>query len=518
MQMEAEADFHWAIMPPEIVSMTMTSRCNLRCVMCDHGIRNVKKEDFKPDLVDMAGDFIASASLVALTGLGEPMLSDLFWNILQKFPVYPEPVDSQFFLSFNSNGTLLNERNIERVLQSRVRKIRISLDSADGELYRKIRGTDLVPIVDGVRALVRERNAMGRIFPKIGVEMTLMRANLGGVCDMIDLCAEIGVDFLEVWTLNHVAEDSLRNWKVVKGDWTFDYAEQMVDGLPKAVLREAVDRGHQRARERGMPVYSLILGEARATGDFPADAWQLPESGPAMPWKPDSIRCDLPWKLLRVTYDGDVFACCWGPRPIGNLRTQTLESIWNSVAIREMRSDLMAGVIPDLCSGAACHFVGGRTKSAAEWRADPEIGAGIELAAVPVSYEPDAGLYDLERYEGRPLRWTNGAAEFRVSPLASSGPMSLLVKLWNLVGGTVAISVNDENVLFTDLPPGGLETSLDLGTFSAETSLVIRVDSTLFESDGDPRQLGVAIESLRLVHQTRTVPSPSSQQAIVAAM
>lgn len=515
--METESAIHWATVPPKIVSMTMTSRCNLRCVMCDHGIRNVKKEDFKVDLVDMAGDFIASASLVDLTGLGEPMLSDLFWKILQKFPVPPDPVDSQFFLTFNSNGTLLNDRNIGRVLQSRVRKIRISLDSADSDLFRQIRGTDLDAIVDGVRRLVQGRNAMGRIFPKIGIEMTLMRANLGGVCDMIDLCAGIGLDFLEVWSLNHIAEDSLRDWKVVKGDWTFDYAEQMVDGLPKEVLDKAVDHFYQHARKCGLQVHSLILGQSRTTEDLLTEAVRL-YGGPALPWKMDSIPCTLPWKELRITYDGDVFACCWGPRPIGNLRTQTLESIWNSVAMREMRSDLMAGVIPDLCAGAACHYVGGRTKAAAEWRADLEIGAGMELAAVPVSYEPDAGLYDLERYEGRPLRWTNGAAEFRVAPLVASGPMSLLVKFWNLVDATVAISVNDENVLFTDLPHGGLETSIDLGTFSAGTGLIIRVDSTLFESDGDPRQLGVAIESLRLVHQTRIVPSPSSQQAIVAAM
>jgi hypothetical protein len=150
--------------------------------------------------------------------------------------------------------------------------------------------------------------------------------------------------------------------------------------------------------------------------------------------------------------------------------------------------------------------------------ADPEIGAAMELAAVPVSYEPDAGLYDLERHEGRPLRWTNGAAEFRVSPLAASGPMSLLVKIWNLADATVAISVNDDNVLFTDLPPGGLETSLNLGTFSAGTNLVIRVDSTLFESNGDPRQLGVAIESLRLVYQAPTTLGASSPEAIATAI
>jgi hypothetical protein len=123
------------------------------------------------------------------------------------------------------------------------------------------------------------------------------------------------------------------------------------------------------------------------------------------------------------------------------------------------------------------------------------------------------GLYDLERHEGRHLRWTNGAAEFHVTPLAVAGPLSLLVKLWEFAAGTVAISVNDKLVLFTDLPAGGLETSLDLGAFSAGTNLVIRADSILFESDSDPRQLGVAIESLRLVHQVMAVPDARSQQA-----
>jgi hypothetical protein len=262
---------------------------------------------------------------------------------------------------------------------------------------------------------------------------------------------------------------------------------------------------------------SLILGKSRATDDFPMDDWQLPESGSVVPWSPDSIRCDLPWKLLRVTYDGDVFACCWGPKPIGNLRTQTLESIWNSVAIREMRSDLKAGVVPDLCSGAACHFVGGKTKAATGWRTDPTMGIVMELAAVPVSYEPEAGLYALERYEGRPLRWTNGAAEFRVSPGTATGPMSLLVKLWNLADATVAISVNDKNVLFTELPPSGLETSIDLGTVKAGTNLVIRVDSTLFEPKSDPRQLGVAIESLRLVCERRVGAGGDGLPAIATA-
>jgi MoaA/NifB/PqqE/SkfB family radical SAM enzyme len=494
---KSSSDF--ALEPPKIISMTMTSRCNLRCVMCDHGIRNVKKEDFQADLLDMAGDFIASASLVDLTGLGEPMLSDLFWKILEKFPAATQADEEKSFLTFNSNGTLLNERNVERVLQSRVRKVRISVDSSDPDLFRRIRGTELAPIVEGLRRLIRRRNAMGRRYPQVSVEMTLMRANLDGVCNMIDLAAEAGVDFLEVWSLNHIAEASLPTWQVRKDDWTFNYAEQMIDGLPRPEIDAAVVHFFEHAATRNLPLFTRILGENRTSGALLDEFAELFGGAPNVVWSADSIRCGMPWKELRVTYDGDVFACCWGPKPIGSLRTQTLEAIWNNVAMRKMRSDLIKGVIPDLCAGAACDHIGGRMKAAADWHIDPGLGMVLELSDAPISYEPSAGLYGLESYLGRPLRWTNGAAEFHVTvPIASRHP-SLIVRIWNIGCSSVEISVNGEKVLCGELSPDGIADQVDLQSFSAGTNLKIRVESKSFNVEGDARQLGVAIENLRLV-------------------
>jgi MoaA/NifB/PqqE/SkfB family radical SAM enzyme len=481
---------------PKIISMTMTSRCNLRCVMCDHGIRNVKKEDFKADLVDKAGDFISSASLVDLTGLGEPMLSDLFWRILAKFPVSAEPTDKEFFLTFNSNGTLLNTRNIERILLSRVRKIRISIDSPDPELFGRIRGTDLAPIVAGLRNLIAQRNALGRKFPRIGVEMTLMRANLDGLHPMVELCADLGADFLEVWSLNQVSEESRKNWQVQKNDWTFDYTEQMVDNLHDGILSAAIDSLYDEAAKRGLSISTLILGNWRATGELFADNHQFfGEKQPTGRWQEKSIKCNLPWKELRITYDGDVFACCWGPAPIGNLRTQTLEDIWKCVAIEDMRTDLINGVIPRLCSGAACPEIKGRRRPLIDWKYDPSVGEFLELSSVPATFEPDSGLYGLETYQGRPLRWTNGAAEFSVEPQID-GPFSLFVKLWNIQKENVTISVNGIKVYAARVPAGGLETMISIGS---GTSFVIRLESNTFQTSATARRLGVAIENLRLV-------------------
>jgi len=72
----------------------------------------------------------------------------------------------------------------------------------------------------------------------------------------------------------------MTGWQVKKGNWTFNYAEQMVDALPPAGLKAAVDRFYVHARARGLPIASLILGEGRDTENFPADAWQLPGGGP----------------------------------------------------------------------------------------------------------------------------------------------------------------------------------------------------------------------------------------------
>jgi MoaA/NifB/PqqE/SkfB family radical SAM enzyme len=490
--------------------MAMTSRCNLHCVMCDHGIRKVEKQDFQPELIVKAKDFMASASLVDLTGLGEPMMSELFWEILDQFPVTSDSKDDEFVLMFNSNGTLLNQRNIERILKSRARKIRISLDSADPELFRLIRGTNLDPIVEKVRALMQQRDRLGRKYPRIGVEMTLMRANLHGMCEMIDLCSSMGVDFLEVWSLNQIG-DAAKRWNVDKGEWSFQYANEMVDGLPKDELSKAVDRFYEHARIRDFPVCSLILGESRISHDSILQENTLLFGEESGPWVENSIRCSLPWKELRITYEGHVYACCWARKAIGDLRVQTLEEIWKSAAMQEMRSDLVRGVVPDLCEGASCSYVRGNDQK--KWVIDPRAHQAVELVATAVRYSLDTGVHDLEQHHGRPLRWTNGHAVFHVDPQGSVGHYALRAKFWYIGDATFAISVNGNEVYRNKIPRRGLDEEIQLGTFHPGVSFTIQIESSVRKMPDDPRDLGVAMESLLLIPRLDTAKATANRKS-----
>jgi MoaA/NifB/PqqE/SkfB family radical SAM enzyme len=486
--------------PAQIV-MAITSRCNLRCVMCEHSMMKVEKKDFDLNLVDRIGDFFARASTVDLTGLGEPLLSNAFWEVLDRYPVN-DVEDGHFFLGFTTNGTRLTPANIERVLRSRVRTIRVSIDAADQKTFAEIRKTDMAPILDGTRRLIEARNATRREFPRVYIHMTWMQKTLYGVPAMIDLTKSLGADFLEVFPIHERPSGTLANWIQLDGG-NFNYRENLLSGVSAAELERIAEEFHSYADSIGQPIQSTIFEKSRTSKDYPSENLDWACRVKEIDWKENSIRCPLPFAEMFIHYEGAVHPCCWSLRPAGDLRDATLEEIWTGDTMREVRNDLVAGQVPKLCAGAGCPFVAGKENM---WRKDPSTDYSIELAAVPVSYAPDAGIYDLESYEGRPLRWTNGAAEFRVEPLMASGPVSLRVKLWHIWDAKVTISVNGVQVLCEDLPPHGLDANVDLGIFNVGTSLIIRIDCPARTSPGDGRRLGIPIESLRLVSAAQSRP------------
>ena len=337
-----------------MVSVTVTSRCNLRCVMCHHSQSHIKKEDVRDEVIAKLAGHMAAASAIDLTGLGEGLLSPKFKKILKMFPIKRGSSPKDFKISFNCNGTTLDEENINLLLSSKIQKIRISIDAADPALFRAIRGVDLKPIVAGTARLIAARKALGRSYPLIGIQMTLMKSNLSDLRGIADLCAELEADFLEVWSLNEIERDIAEAWNVS----LFNYEDQKLSNASPQRVRSAVDDIHAYAAPRRINLLTMVLGDARWSDGYPGEDWGSESS---IPWRPESIRCALPWQVQKVHYDGEVHACCWATKPIAHLRDCSAEEAWNGPAIRNMRENLLSGRIPSQCSGAGCPFILGKT-------------------------------------------------------------------------------------------------------------------------------------------------------------
>jgi radical SAM protein with 4Fe4S-binding SPASM domain len=67
--------------------------------------------------------------------------------------------------------------------------------------------------------------------------------------------------------------------------------------------------------------------------------------------------CMFPWIHLYVNTDGEAYPCCTTKyeNPVGNVRNQTIEEIWNSEELKEVRRKLLAGEVVEGCANCYKH-------------------------------------------------------------------------------------------------------------------------------------------------------------------
>ena len=125
---------------PPCVQIEPTSICNYRCIMCYQKDRTFSKKSsgymghmslelFKNIIDELEGNLEA----ITLASRGEPMLNPKILEML-------DYCGKKFLaLKLNTNASMLNEKNIHRILSSGLSTLVFSVDSADKINYEKIR-------------------------------------------------------------------------------------------------------------------------------------------------------------------------------------------------------------------------------------------------------------------------------------------------------------------------------------------------------------------------------------------
>ncbi len=174
------------------------------------------------------------------------------------------------------NPPSLSPRRAEAILRGGIANLVLSLDSLDPEVYRSIRGLPArIDLADrNLRELVRLRNEGGHD-TNLTLQMISMRANQAEAAAFLEYCEDVGVDRGVVIRLER---------------WDFD--DEVVASI----------------------------------GEHTSPGYTAP--------------CTRPWLSVAVLWDGRVVPCCHdynGEVVLGDLRTDSLASIWCSPAAREFR-------------------------------------------------------------------------------------------------------------------------------------------------------------------------------------
>ncbi len=153
----------------------------------------------------------------------------------------------------------------------------------------------------------------------------------------------------------------LRGWVVEKNGWKFEYTTQTLNNISNDEVNSGIDKAHDYAKSKNFPLHTIIHGDSKYTNKDRAVAPRI-VAEKTFKWNARSIRCPLPWEAVRITYNGDIFMCCWGQIPVGSLRENTLEEIWCSDVMKSIRRDMINGELSSYCSGAPCPFIQGATE------------------------------------------------------------------------------------------------------------------------------------------------------------
>lgn len=193
--------FHIAGVSPVQIDIEINGTCNMACPFCIHGTGEGRTSKLTWDqytaIIDEAAK-IGTASL-KLNYINEPLL--IKW--LDKAIKYA--VDAGILnIYFVTNGSLLTAKRRKELLDSGVTKIFVSIDAATAETYNKQRRNGMFDeVVANVKALINERNAMGKQYPLVRVSFLKNQVNIHEV-DLFNDQWDGVADVITFQTMNEV--------------------------------------------------------------------------------------------------------------------------------------------------------------------------------------------------------------------------------------------------------------------------------------------------------------------------
>src|SRR5271168_297774 len=178
-----------ALPPPVCLYLEVTNRCNLLCETCPRTFETLEPPaDMSWELFTKIVDQVPNIARVVLHGVGEPMLV----KDLPKMVRYLK--DRSTYVLFNTNGTLLQPKKFQQIVETGLDEMRVSLDAADRESYAKVRGKDFFNrIVRDVGKFIAYQKAVGATTPRVSLWLTGLKETVDQLPEFVRLAARMGV-------------------------------------------------------------------------------------------------------------------------------------------------------------------------------------------------------------------------------------------------------------------------------------------------------------------------------------
>jgi radical SAM protein with 4Fe4S-binding SPASM domain len=304
---------------PLMVVWNFTQRCNMACKHCYQDAGRRADDELPFDDQRRIVDALArrDCAMIAFSG-GEPLMSPTF------LPVARYAADRGLHLTVATNGTLLTPDKVAEMVDSGIRYAEISLDSTDPAKHDAWRGNPGF----WERAVAGIRSAVAQPGIKCGVAMTVTRWNLGEMEPMLEWCIAEGVDTF--YAFNFIPTG--RAAGLADQDLSPAERERMLAVLQKYLaggrisLMSSAPQYGRACMELGDPAGPVNTGHYGHGGGRMTRILARYVGG-----------CGAGRCYMAVQPNGDATPCVFMPIRLGNLRTDSFETVWNHPVMEVLR-------------------------------------------------------------------------------------------------------------------------------------------------------------------------------------
>ena len=309
-------------MPGPVVIWNLIRRCNLRCKHCystslDIDFKDeLTTEQIKATIDDLK---VAQVPVLILSG-GEPLLRPDIYEIT----AYAK--EKGFYVALSTNGTLIDESNIEQIKAADYQYVGISIDGLEEfhDEFRRQKGS-FKTSMHAIK-LCKEAGI------KIGMRLCLTRENFADLPAMLDLMEENSVDKFYLSHLNY----SGRGKRNAENDAMFK------------MTKDAMEMLYERAWShisQGIET-DFVTGNNDADGPFLLQ-WAIKKFGKDYPQCIENLEQRLiSWggnasgvNVANIDNTGTIHPdTYWWNHPIGNVKTEKFSDVW-----RNTQDPLMLG-------------------------------------------------------------------------------------------------------------------------------------------------------------------------------
>lgn len=341
---------------PNIVSLTITNKCNLRCRMCaqwsEEGYMREKKSDasYSGDVVPFESilkvvDEIHEHGAYLLIRGGEPLMYPHIIDLLTYIKSKNQP------LSFETNGVLL-KKYAETFVKLKIDHLSISLDGPE-EIHDHVRGVKgtFAKLRESLEELEKYENQYGYKINR-GITCTLSADNYKALGSMPDAARSLGFNNICIVPYYFIPEkQGLAYEKLMQEQfsckaysWRGFHHEQ--SGVDVDLFLEQ------------LKIFKENLGELQS---YPYMAFTDDEYREWYTKSDTTVRqanCQNIWGLLDVQPDGNVNFCVDFPDyAIGNITENTLYEIWHSDRAKKFR-ELRTKMEMPVCYRCGAKYMG----------------------------------------------------------------------------------------------------------------------------------------------------------------